>query len=126
MIDDVFLEDDGFNADDAETLATFSIMPDEQYLSFDDDSFMNEVINEYHHNTDNITFCGRNTLPPDANSDGYVPNGSQELASTISDIKRTFKLYSKNGHAYVLYNGNYYRVDGSGIVVIGGVKYDKI
>lgn len=92
----------------------------------DDDDFVNEAMDEYYQETNQMTFGARDTLPPNANSDGYIPNGSQELTSTVSDIHKTFKLYSKNGHDYVLYNGAYYRIDGSGTVTIGGIKYDKI
>jgi len=94
--------------------------------SDEEDSFIDEVMNEYHNKQDHISFCGRDTLPPNANSDGYIPSGHQELTSTISDIHKTFRLYSKGGHDYVLYNGKYYQIDGTGTVTIAGIKYDKI
>lgn len=78
--------------------------------------------------TDNsygLSFMGKDTLPAGANSDGYIPDGSISLTRTISDIAETFKHYRKDGHDYVLYNGSYYRVDGSGTVRIGGILYDK-
>lgn len=92
----------------------------------DEDSFVDEVMNEYHQKQDHTSFHGRDTLPPNANSDGYIPNGDQTLTSTISEIHKTFKLYSKGGHDYVLYNGHYYQIDGTGTVTIGGIKYNKI
>lgn len=91
-----------------------------------DDSFTDEVMDEYHHTNNHSTFCGRDTLPPNANSDGYIPKGYKELTSTISKYHNTFKLYYKGGHDYVLYNGKYYQIDGIGTVVIGGIKYNKI
>lgn len=72
------------------------------------------------------SFIGRNTLPPNANSDGYIPDGKVTLTSTIGDVPETFKMYAKDGHSYALYNGHYYRIDGSGTVTINGIKYDKI
>lgn len=73
----------------------------------------------------NVPFMGRDTLPPNANSDGYIPDGSISLNRTISDITDSFKHYTKDGHDYILYHGSYIRVDGSGTVNIGGVSYDK-
>jgi len=92
----------------------------------DGDSFIDEVMDEYHRKNDGVSFHGRDTLPPNANADGYIPRGHQELTSTVSDIHKTFKLYSKGGHDYVLYNSKYYQIDGSGTVTIGGIQYDKI
>lgn len=76
---------------------------------------------------DGLSFMGKtkDSLPSNANSDGYIPDGSISLTRTISDITDTFKHYRKDGHDFVLYYGNYIRVDGSGTVTIGGVKYDK-
>lgn len=77
--------------------------------------------------SDGIAFMGntKDSLPSNANSDGYIPDGSISLTRTISDTTDTFKHYKKDGHDFVLYYGNYIRVDGSGTVTIGGVKYDK-
>ena len=73
----------------------------------------------------NVPFMGRDTLPPNANSDGYIPDGSISLTRTISDITDSFKHFKKDGHDYILYYGNYIRVDGTGTVNIGGISYDK-
>lgn len=122
MADDYLLDDD---LDDFGPSGFLSGMDDdESALLYDDDDFVNEVMAERDINP--TTFRAHDTLPPNANADGYIPDGSVELTSTISDIQRTFKLYSKDGHDYVLYNGNYYRIDGTGTVTIGGIKYDKI
>lgn len=74
----------------------------------------------------NVMFCGKDDLPPNANSDGYIPKGDVCLNSTVSDIPKHFKLFVKDGHKFALFNGAYYRIDGSGTVTIGGIKYDKI
>ena len=118
LIEDYLIEDDDFG------LSGLEDMSDDTDLSYDDD-FLEEVMNEHKQKTNLLTFDARDTLPPNANSDGYIPNGSQKLTSTNSDIHETFKLYSKDGHDYVLYNGKYYCIDGSGTVTIGGIKYDK-
>lgn len=120
-IDDYLIDDDdpgfvGLEYGDVSSDSSFSY----------DDEFLDEVMNEHHQKSNQVTFCGRDTLPPNANSDGYIPNGTQELTSTIAETTKTFKLYSKGGHDYVLYNGSYYRIDGSGTVIIGGIKYNKI
>ena len=75
---------------------------------------------------DNLSFMGKDILPSDANSDGYIPDGKVTLTSTIGDLPETFKMYAKDGHSYALYNGHYYRIDGPGTVTINGIKYDKI
>jgi hypothetical protein len=67
-----------------------------------------------------ISFLGN------ANSDGYIPDGTIKLERTISGTTDTFKLFSKDGHDYVLVNGSYIRVDGVGTVTINNIKYDKI
>ena len=72
------------------------------------------------------SFMGRETLPSDANSDGYIPDGKVTLTSTVGDVPETFKMYAKDGHSYALHNGQYYRIDGSGTVTINGIMYDKI
>lgn len=120
-IDDYLIDDDdpgfvGLEYGDVSSDGSFS----------HDDGFLDEVINEHKQKTNHMAFEGRDTLPSNANSDGYIPNGTQELTSTIANTQKTFKLYTKDGHDYVLYNGNYYRIDGSGTVTIGGIKYDKI
>lgn len=76
---------------------------------------------------DGLSFMGKtkDSLPSNANSDGYIPDGTIKLTRTISDITDTFKHYRKDGHDFVLYYGNYIRVDGSGTVSIGGISYDK-
>lgn len=121
QMDDYLIEDDDFELVGLE----YGDVSSDGSLSHDDD-FLDEVMNEHHQKSNQVTFCGRDTLPPNANSDDYIPNGTQELTSTISDSTKTFKLYSKDGHDYVLYNGSYYRIDGPGTVTIGGIKYDKI
>lgn len=73
-----------------------------------------------------ISFKGHDTLPPNANKDGYTPDGTVELERTVSGSTDKFKLYTKDGHDYVLCNGNYIRVDGAGTVYINNIKYDKI
>lgn len=74
----------------------------------------------------NIVFCGKDTPPSGANSDGYVPDGSISLTATISDITKSFKHFTKNGQDFILYNGAYIQISGSGTVNIGGIKFDKI
>lgn len=122
LIDDYLLKDGEIDLSGLE----YEPIPNDATLSHDDEDFLDEVINEHKQKTSHVPFDARNTLPPNANSDGYIPNGTQELTSTIADTQKTFKLYTKDGHDYVLYNGSYYRIDGSGTVTIGGVKYDKI
>lgn len=117
LIEDYLIEDDDFGLFDLEDMSDGTES---------DDDFVNEIMNEHHQKTGHVTSRGHDTLPPNANSDGYIPNGSQKMTSTNSDTHETFKLYTKDGHDYVLYNGSYYRIDGSGTVTIGGVKYDKI
>ncbi|MBM6673792.1 hypothetical protein [Marseilla massiliensis] len=77
-------------------------------------------------NSDNLSFMGRDTLSPNVHSEGYIPDGRIELTSTIGDVPKTFKLYTKDGHSYVLDHGCYYKIDGPGTVTINGIKYDKI
>lgn len=127
-IDDYLLDDDDVNSSsiDYTDFSSFDSTSEDFDISDDDDSFLDEAMNDYHHGTNHPSFGGHDTLPPNANSDGYIPDGKQELTTTISDIHKTFKLYSKGGHKYVLYNGSYYQIDGSGTVTIGGIKYDKI
>jgi len=88
-----------------------------------DDSFLND--NETP-SEDNISFTGKDTKPNGADKDGFIPNGSVKLKSTISDKKEEFKVYKKDGEQYALYNGGYKKISGSGSVNIGGVKFDKI
>lgn len=82
------------------------------------------VDNDFSHNNPEqgnaISFLGN------ANSDGYIPDGSIKLERTISGTTDTFKLFSKDGHDYVFVNGSYIRVDGVGTVTINNIKYDKI
>lgn len=77
-------------------------------------------------NDDNLSFMSRDTLPPNANADGYIPEGRVDLTSTIGDVSKSFKLYTKDGHSYVLDHGRYYKIDGPGTVTISGIKYDTI
>ena len=126
-IDDYLIDDDNLNASSIDHTDFSSLLShDEDVNISDDDTFLDEVMDEFHQEKTQSTFCGHDLLPPNANSDGYIPNGHQELTSTISEIHKTFKLYSKGGHEYVLYNGRYYQIDGTGTVTIGGIKYDKI
>lgn len=74
-------------------------------------------------NYNNVTFRGNN--PPNANSDGYIPDGQVTLERTISGTTNTFKCFTKDGHDFVYKNGQYIRIDGSGTVTINNIKYDK-
>ena len=126
-IDDYLIDDDNLNASSIDHTDFSSLLShDEDVNISDDDTFLDEVMDEFHQEKTQSIFRGHDSLPPNANSDGYIPNGHQELTSTISEIHKTFKLYSKGGHEYVLYNGRYYQIDGTGTVTIGGIKYDKI
>ena len=126
-IDDYLIDDDDLNASSIDHTGFSSLLShDEDVNISDDNTFLDEVMDEFHQEKTQSTFRGHDSLPPNANSDGYIPNGHQELTSTISEIHKTFKLYSKGGHEYVLYNGRYYQIDGTGTVTIGGIKYDKI
>lgn len=127
-IDDYLLDDDDLNSDSIDHTDFSSLQSfDEDFdIPDDEDPFLDEVMDEYHQENSHTTFRGRDSLPSNANSDGYISKGHQELTSTISEIRKTFKLYSKNGHDYVLYNGRYYQIDGTGTVTIGGIKFDKI
>lgn len=122
LIDDYLLEDGEIDFSGLE----YENISDDSTWSHDDEGFLDEIMNEHKQDTNHMTFDSRHILPPNANSDGYIPSGTQELTSTIADTQKTFKLYTKDGHNYVLYNGSYYRIDGSGTVIIGGIKYDKI
>lgn len=73
---------------------------------------------------DGISFKGH--LPPNHNSDGYIPDGKISLERTESGSTDTFKVYSKDSGSYVYEGGKWIRVDGNGTVNIKGVKYDKI
>ena len=73
---------------------------------------------------DAISFKG--VLPPDNNSDGYIPDGKVTLERTESGNTDTFKVYNKDGGQYVHEGGKWIRIDGSGTVNIKGIKYDKI
>ena len=119
-IDDYSFSDDGLDVS--------SLIPDDDDFSIDgdDDSLIDEAVSEYHQGKYHPTFEAKDTLPHNANADGYIPDGKQELTSTISNSHKTFNLYTKDGHDYVLYNGRYYRIDGVGTVTIGGIKYNKI
>ena len=127
-IDDYLLDDDDLSSSSIDHPDFSSLYSDDEDfdISDDEDSFLDEVWDEYHQKNSHTTFQGHDSLPPNANSDGYIPKGQQELTSTISGIHKTFKLYSKGGHEYVLYNGNYYQIDGFGTVTIGGIRFDKI
>jgi hypothetical protein len=109
---------DGLNLDIPDS-TDFDMSGLDGYLDIDLDSSPNSD-NNY-----NINFMGKDTLPPNANSDGYIPDGSITLTRTTSDLKEVFRHFRKDGHDYVLYNGSYFRVDGSGTVSIGGISYDK-
>jgi len=82
--------------------------------------------NNYYGDTNNISFMGKDTLPPNANADGFIPKGEVILNTTVSDIPNHFKQFVKGTHRYILYNGNYFQIDGGGTVTIGGIKYNKI
>lgn len=73
-----------------------------------------------------ISFQGKDSLPPNANKDGFSPQGSIELERTISGSTDKFKLFTKDGKKFVLFNGNYIPISGSGTVNINNIKYDKI
>lgn len=74
----------------------------------------------------NVNFLGRtkDSLPVNANSDGYIPDGTIELDRQNGRGSETFKLYNKNGNDYVLYYGKYIKISGKDCVNIGGIKYD--
>ena len=76
------------------------------------------------HSGDEISFKG--VLPLNNNSDGYIPDGKITLERTGSGNTNTFKVYNKDGGQYVYEEGKWIRIDGSGIVTIKGVKYDKV
>mgnify|MGYP006916122242 CR=1 FL=1 len=86
----------------------------------------NDLGSEFNHKS--LSFYGKtkDSLPSDANSDGYIHKGNITLTRTVSDSKDTFKHYTKDGHDYVLYYGRYIQVDGNGTVRIGNIKYDKV
>lgn len=77
-------------------------------------------------NRDNLSFIGRNSLPPNANSDGYIPDGRIDLISTIGDVAKSFNSIQKTATVMFLTIGHHYRIDGSRTVAINGIKYDKI
>ena len=72
---------------------------------------------------DEIAF--RSVLPPDNNSDGYIPDGKVTLERTESGSTNTFNVYSKGSGQYVYEGGKWIRIDGIGTVTINGIKYDK-
>lgn len=71
-----------------------------------------------------ISFKG--VLPPNNNSDGYIPDGKVTLERAESDNADTFNVYNKAGGQYVYEGGKWIRIDGCGTVWIKGVKYEKI
>ncbi len=73
-----------------------------------------------------ISFQGKDTLPSGANSDGYVRKGEIELERDVSGLDKNFKYYTKGGNDYILYNGQYIQINGTGTVSIGGIKYKKV
>ena len=116
--------------DDMSFLETVAEMNSDDFLfsSKDSDfSLMSQPASwDYGLNGDNLSFMGKDTLPPNANSDGYVPDGRIDLTSTIGDVSKSFKLYTKDGHSYVLDHGQYYKIDGPGTITINGIRYDKM
>ena len=127
-IDDFLLDDDDLDVSsvDQSDLMSSLIDDNDSDLYENEDLFIEEIMNNYHQEQSHIPFRAHDSLPNNANSDGYIPKGNQELTSTISENPKTFKLYSKDGHNYVLYNEKYYQIDGTGTVTIGGTKYDKM
>lgn len=115
--------------DDMSFLRTDTGMHSDDFLfssKNSDSSMMSQPASwDYGLNDDNLSFMGRDTLPPNANADGYIPDGRIDLTSTIGDVSKSFKLYTKDGHSYVLDHGQYYKVDGPGTVTINGIRYDK-
>lgn len=73
---------------------------------------------------ENISFKGH--LPHDNDKDGYIPDGNITLERTVSGNIDSFKVYEKDGGHWVHEGGRWIRIDGSGTVIINGVKYDKI
>lgn len=65
----------------------------------------------------------RDSLPHNANSDGFIPKGNITLTSVVGKTKTTFKLYVKRGSLYILYYGNYIKLSGRKTVNIGNVQY---
>lgn len=71
----------------------------------------------------NISFCGKNDLPPDANSDGYIPRGNISLDRSTCNGTEQFKLYTKDNSQFVLYKGNYIKITGHKTIDIGGISF---
>lgn len=68
----------------------------------------------------------KGVLPPNNNSDGYIPDGKITLERTESGNTDTFKVYNKDGNKYIHEGGKWIRIDGCGTMNIKGIKYDKI
>lgn len=97
---------------------------DDDIDDIDDDFDDVDDADEIDDDVNDVAFGQR---PTNANSDGYIPDGSVTLERTLSGTEDTFKVYSKGGHKYVHLGGDrFIQVDGSGTVTINGVKYDKI
>lgn len=79
-----------------------------------------------HHDVDessSISFMGKDSLPQDSNSDGFIANGTITLhRDGGSDVTDSFKLYTKGGNNYVLYNKKYIHLTGK-FVKIAGISY---
>lgn len=71
------------------------------------------------------TLSFKGVLPPNNNSDQYIPDGKITLERTVSGSTDTFKVYNKDGGQYVYEGGKWIRVDGNGTVNIKGVEYDR-
>ena len=82
-----------------------------------------QIIYRMDNSKDRVSFKG--VLPPDNNSDGYIPDGNVILERVESNNTDSFKVYNKDGGRYV-YEGKWIRIDGGGTVNIKGVKYNKI
>lgn len=53
----------------------------------------------------NVTFQGKRTTPPNANSDRYIPHGTIKIKNT------TYKYYRKEGRGYYWDGYSYVRCD---------------
>lgn len=93
-------------------------------VDFDSEDF---DISDYDFGDSDLSFRGIKTdskLPPNANSDGYIPKGKISLERVISGITDKFDLFKKDGAKYVLYGGDYIKISGTSDVVINGIRYN--
>ena len=96
----------------------------ENFCEINDTGQQEQITLRVEDSENGISFKG--VLPPNNNSDGYIPNGKVTLGRVESDNTDTFKVYNKDGGQYVYEGGKWIRIDGCGTVWIKGVKYEKI